>query len=172
MATKFNLYKDEKLVKSVDKEEIGTTAITIDSLEADTDYPEGTYTVSFSNESGESQKVNVPQFKTKAIGLISITLDVDTLDLTVKETHQLNVTFEPSTASNQNVKYESDSEHATVTPEGLVEAVSVGSANITVTSEDGSHTDVVAVTVKEPIPSEPTNVQVSPGETSADISVE
>ncbi len=172
MATKFNLYKDDELVKSVDKEEIGTTTITIDSLEANTNYPEGTYTVSFSNESGESKKVNVPEFNTKAIGLASITLDVDTLELKVDEEHQLEVTFEPSTASNQKVSYESDSEHATVTSDGLIQAVSAGTANITVTSEDGSHTDTVVVTVNEKVPSEPVNVQVEPGETSADISVE
>lgn len=171
MATKFNLYKGEELVKSVEKSELGKTSITLEGLEADTDYPEGTYTVSFSNESGESEKVNVPQFRTNTIGVTSISLDVETLDLTIGDTHQLEVTFDPESASNKNVTYESNSEHATVSESGLVEAVSAGEATITVTSEDGSHMDTVTVTVKEPVPQAPGNVDVTPGETTAEISV-
>lgn len=166
---KLNLYKGNELLNSVEKTE-GKSTITIEDLDANTEYPKGTYQVSFSNDSGESEKVDVPQFKTKEIKVISITLDVDSLDLTVGETHQLSTTITPNEASNKNVSFESDQEGiASVTSEGLVEAVTAGSANITVTTEDGSHTDVVAVTVKEPSPEAPTDVTVEPGENNADI---
>ncbi|AZB50081.1 putative capsid component [Staphylococcus phage 812h1] len=104
--------------------------------------------------------------------VISVTLDVDSLDLTVGDTHQLSTTITPSEASNKNVSFESDkSGVASVTSEGLIEAVSAGTANVTVTTEDGSHTDIVVVTVKEPIPEAPADVTVEPGENSADITV-
>ncbi|UXR08284.1 major tail protein [Staphylococcus phage vB_ScaM-V1SC04] len=168
---KLNLYKGNELLNSVEKTE-GKSTITIENLDANTDYPKGTFKVSFSNGSGESEKVDVPQFKTKAIKVISVTLDVDSLDLTVGDTHQLSTTITPSEASNKNVSFESDkSGVASVTSKGLIEAVSTGTANITVTTEDGSHTDVVAVTVKEPIPDAPTDVTVEPGENNADITV-
>ncbi|VEV88717.1 Ig-like protein [Staphylococcus phage Stab21] len=166
---KLNLYKGNELLNSVEKTE-GKSTITIENLDANTDYPKGTFKVSFSNDSGESEKVDVPQFKTKAIKVISVTLDVDSLDLTVGDTHQLSTTITPSEASNKNVSFESDkSGVASVTSEGLIEAVSAGTANVTVTTEDGSHTDIVAVTVKEPIPEAPADVTVEPGENSADI---
>lgn len=166
---KLNLYKDTELVDSVEKTD-GKTTITIEGLEANTDYPKGTYQVSFSNDSGESEKVDVPQFKTDAIGVASVTLDVESLDLTIGDTHQLQATVDPSNASNSNVSFSSDAEAvATVSASGLVEAITAGTANITVTTEDGSHTDAVVVAVKEPIPEAPTDVTVDPGETNADI---
>src|SRR5699024_1643890 len=167
--TKLNLYTGTELLNSVEKTE-GKTTITIEGLEANTDYPAGTYQVSFSNTSGESEKVDVPQFKTDAIGVASVTLDVESLDLTIGDTHQLQATVAPSNASNSNVSFSSDAEAvATVSASGLVEAITAGTANITVTTEDGSFTDAVAVTVKEPIPEAPTDVTVDPGENTADI---
>ena len=91
---KLNLYKGTELINSVEKTE-GKTTITIEGLKANTDYPKGTYQVSFSNDSGESAKVDVPQFKTKAISVVSVTLDVESLELTVGETHQLQATVAP-----------------------------------------------------------------------------
>lgn len=168
---KLNLYKGEELLQSVDKQE-GKTTVTIENLISNTDYTAGEYQVSFSNDSGESSKVDVPAFKTDATGVVSVTLDVETLDLTVGETHQLVATIAPDNASNKNVSYEVDNDSiATVTQDGVVEAVGAGSAVVSVTTEDGSLSDVVSVTVKEPIPDAPANITVDPGETSADISV-
>ncbi|AAX92448.1 tail morphogenetic protein I [Staphylococcus phage Twort] len=41
-----------------------TTKITITGLEKGTTYNTGTFQVSYTNESGESQKVDVPEFTT------------------------------------------------------------------------------------------------------------
>ena len=170
--TKLNLYKGTELIKSVEKTE-GKTTVTIEGLEANTDYPAGTYQVSFSNTSGESEKVDVPQFKTNAIGVASVTLDVESLDLTIGDTHQLQATVAPSNASYKAVRFtSSDDAIATVDGDGLVTAVKAGTADITVESlMDGSKTAKCAVTVKEPIPEAPTDVTVDPGETTADITV-
>ena len=153
---KLNLYKGTELINSVEKTE-GKTTITIEGLEANTDYPAGTYQVSFSNASGESEKVDVPQFKTNAIGVASVTLDVESLDLTIGDTHQLQATVAPSNASYKAVSFtSSDDTIATVDNEGLVTAVSAGTADITVESlMDGSKTAVCTLTVTEPEPEVP-----------------
>lgn len=166
---KLNLYKGDQLLKSEEKQ-AGKTSITIDNLEANTDYPKGTYKVSFSNESGESEKVDVPAFKTKDIKLVSITLDVETLDLKVDETHNLVATVEPNNATVKTFKFASEHEDiATVTEQGLVTAKKAGQTTITVTTDEGNHTDTVIVTVKDKVPEAPTDITVDPKETTADI---
>ena len=162
---KLNLYKGNELVDSVEKTE-GKTTITVEGLEADTTYPAGTYKVSFSNDSGESEKVDVPQFKTNAIGVASVTLDVESLDLTIGETHQLQATVAPSNASYKAVSFtSSDDAIATVDNDGLVTAVKAGTADITVESlMDGSKTAVCTLTVTEPEPEPEPEVPEEPEE--------
>ena len=64
------------------------------------------------------------------------------------DTSQLSVTITPTSAVNQNVVWtSSDITVATVSPGGLVAAISVGTATITVTTECGSHTDSIVITV-------------------------
>ena len=66
-------------------------------------------------------------------------------------TRQLNAAIAPSNADNQKVTFVSDNEDvATVGENGLVTAVSEGTATITVTSDDGGHTDTAVVNVTEP----------------------
>ncbi|UGL60776.1 tail protein [Staphylococcus phage vB_SauM-HM01] len=166
---KLNLYKGDQLLKSEEKQ-AGKTSITIDNLTANTDYPQGTYKVSFSNESGESEKVDVPAFKTKDIKVASVTLDVETLDLKVGETHNLVATIEPSNATKATYTFTSEHDDvASVSSKGLVEAKAKGQTTITVTTDDGNHTDTVTVIVKDKVPEAPTDVTVDPKETTADI---
>lgn len=172
MATKLNLYANDELIKSVDKSTTGKSSILIESLTPFTDYTAGTYKVSFSNDSGESAKVNVPAFKTLAIGVQTVTLDVETLELTEGDTHKLVATVTPTNATDKTVKYTSDNAGvAKVGTDGTVTAVKAGTANVTVTTNSGSKTDVVIVTVKEPIPEAPSNINVTPSETSANVEV-
>ena len=61
-----NLYKGEELVSS--EEVTGEkTTVSVDGLEPGTNYPKGTYKVSFENDSGESEKVDVPEFTTESV---------------------------------------------------------------------------------------------------------
>jgi len=65
------------------------------------------------------------------------------------DTYQLSAAVVPSTAANKAITWStSDDSVATVSAAGLVTAVSVGSANITVTTADGGFTAVCAVTVE------------------------
>lgn len=66
MAEQLKVYKDDAVVETVDVESEGATTATISGLTEDTSYPKGTYKVAISNEAGESDKVDVPEFKTDA----------------------------------------------------------------------------------------------------------
>ena len=77
-----------------------------------------------------------------------VTLDKHTLDLEIGEGEDLDALFTPSYATNRNVTWESDDESvATVSATGWVEGVGAGTAQITVTTEEGGFTDTCDVTV-------------------------
>lgn len=66
MAKILNLYKGEELISS--EEVTGEkTTVSVDGLEPGTNYPKGTYKVAFENDSGESEKVDVPEFTTENV---------------------------------------------------------------------------------------------------------
>lgn len=65
MAKVFNVYKGEEVVQYTEVGEDGSAKATISGLDAGTEYPKGTFQVSFSNDSGESDKVDVPAFTTE-----------------------------------------------------------------------------------------------------------
>ena len=95
---------------------------------------------------------------TQIIGIaINPTIETVTFDGTL----QLTPTINPSTATNQTLKYSSNNTSiATVSPSGLITAVYPGTATITVTATDGSGctaTSVVTITA----PSPPTNLTSS-----------
>ena len=153
MAKILNIYKGEELVSS--EEVTGEkTTVSVDGLEPGTNYPKGTYKVSFENDSGESEKVDVPSFKTKPIAVTGVTLDKTTLSLEEGATGNLVATVAPSNASYKAVSFTSSDEAiATVDDNGLVTAVKAGTADITVESlMDGSKTAVCTLTVTEPEP--------------------
>ncbi len=179
MADTLKVYKDGEVVGSAERGADGIAKVTIDSLTADTDYAAGLYQVAFSNENGESEKVNVPAFKTKpatttttttvaptttttttAIAVTGVTLDKSTLSLVVGATGNLVATIAPSNASYKAVSYKSsDEEVATVDNTGKVTAVKAGTAEITVESlMDGSKTAKCELTVTAPTTTTTTTV--------------
>jgi len=79
-----------------------------------------------------------------------INLNTTATILSVNGTEQLSATITPANADNQNVIWSSSNPAvATVNNSGLVTGVSVGSATITATTEDGGKTATCAVTVQE-----------------------
>lgn len=85
--------------------ENGVKQIDITGLTPNTDYPEGSYTVAWVKENGDtSDKINVPDFKTLAILMESFTLAPDAI--TGTEGDDLNVTvtsINPSDVTNNTV---------------------------------------------------------------------
>src|SRR5699024_4359829 len=148
MTDTLKVYKGDDVVGTAERGEDGKAKVTVDSLDANTDYPTGTYQVSFENENGESEKVDVPSFKTKPIAVTGVTLDKTTLSLEEGATGNLVATVAPSTATDKTVTFaSSDVAIATVDNTGKVTAVKAGNADITVTTKDGNKTAKCAVTV-------------------------
>ncbi|WP_323706808.1 Ig-like domain-containing protein [Mammaliicoccus sciuri] len=149
MADTLKVYKGTDVVGTAERQEDGKAKVTIDGLEANTDYPAGTYKASFENENGESEKVNVPSFKTKPISVTGVAISPKTTSIEVAGTTKLESTVAPSTATNKSVSYKSSDEAvATVSSNGTVTGVSEGETTITVTTQDRNKTDTATVTVK------------------------
>lgn len=80
----------------------------------------------------------------------SVGLNKTELALEVNGTEKLKATVEPSDATNKNVTWSSSNPEVATVDNGVVTAVSVGEAIITVTTEDGSKTATCKVTVNAP----------------------
>lgn len=82
------------------------------------------------------------------ISVTGVKLNETTATVEAGNKYQLIATVQPTNATNTNVTWSSDNiDIATVDENGLVTAVKEGTANITVTTEDGSKTATCAVTV-------------------------
>ena len=73
----------------------------------------------------------------------------ETVNVAVEGTVQLNYTVYPETASNKAVTFSSNNNCITVSDTGLVTGITGGTATVTITTDDGSHTDTCIVTVTD-----------------------
>lgn len=119
----------------------------------------GDYTFKWSYEKGSTgaygldaaMLVNIEYNILPAEELREITLTPASVNMLVNMTQQLEVGYVPANIENPNVTFVSDNTAvATVNAEGVVVSRSVGTANITVTSEDGAHTASTTVNVLAP----------------------
>lgn len=86
----------------------------------------------------------------EVINVTEVSLDKDTLSLLVSQTDTLVATVLPENASNNSVTWSStDDSIVEVDENGLVTAIAVGEATITVTTVDGNFTATCVVTVSE-----------------------
>ncbi len=92
--------------------------------------------------------ITINEYTPSVISVSGVSLDA-ALALNIGDTSTLNYTVLPSNATNQGVSFSSSNPTvATVDPyTGLVTGVSRGTAIITITTDDGSHTDTCVVTV-------------------------
>ena len=151
MALTLLVYRAGEVIKRQPAAERGRTTVTIDGLESNTTYDEGDFKLAWTDGNLESDKVNVPEFKTNKIGVTNITSTPDTVSLTVGETQQINTVVTPDGANDKSVTYSTNNQPvATVTKDGLITAESSGQATITVKSnDDPTVTFKVRVTVKD-----------------------
>ena len=88
--------------------------------------------------------------KAKAVPVTGVEVNPWAVTLSVSGTSKLSYTIRPADATNQNVKWESESPSvATVDSEGNVQGVAAGTAKICVTTEDGGFKSYCTVTVKK-----------------------
>ena len=81
-----------------------------------------------------------------------VTLDKTSASVKQGRTITLTATVEPADAVNKNVTWSSNNASVATVNKGVVTGVATGSAKITVTTEDGSHTASCTVTVTTSLP--------------------
>lgn len=108
----------------------------------------GTATITVkTNDLGKTATCNVT-VKAKVVPVTGVVLDNNTISLTEGESLALTAIVTPSNATDQSVTWSSSNTSvATVSSLGVVTAKAVGSATITVKTNDGSKTATCAVTV-------------------------
>lgn len=96
-----------------------------------------------------SSGLTTPQIYKQSGKVSGVSLDASDIGVNVGQTHTLTATVSPATALNKNVSWSSSDETvASVTNEGVVTGNKVGTATITVTTEDGSKTASCLVRVQ------------------------
>ncbi len=87
----------------------------------------------------------------KAVRVESVSLDRKDLALMVGESATLTATVFPSNATDKNVRWTSTNTSVVSAVDGKVTALKVGSATVTVTTQDGGRTASCRVTVKSKV---------------------
>lgn len=92
----------------------------------------------------------VKEAEQPAVAVTGVTLSSESIDIEIGEQKPLTATLSPSDATNKNVSFSSSRESvATVSQDGIVDAVSAGQAIVTVTTADGKYKAHCTVNVLE-----------------------
>ena len=115
----------------------------------------GKTVITVTTEEGEktaSCEVMVKEKETEKISVESISLNTNNETIENGTILNLMLTFNPSNATNKNVKWESSNEKvAVVNGNGIVKAVGEGKTTIKVTSEDGNKEATCEITVTKKV---------------------
>ncbi len=95
------------------------------------------------------------------VAVTGVTLNKTTTSLTIGQTETLTATVAPANATDQTVTWSSSNTAVATVANGVVTAVAAGTANITVTTTDGSKTATCAVTVTTGTTPPPATVAVT-----------
>ncbi|WP_051412162.1 Ig-like domain-containing protein [Halonatronum saccharophilum] len=135
---------DQGVSWSSDDEEIAT----VSDEGVVTAQGEGSATIKVTTDDGgytDTIEITVDPISVKEVSIVEEDQSIEE-----KETIQLNIEIDPADAANKVVNWSSSNEEiATVSGDGLVTGVKAGVAIITVTTDDGGHTDTIEITVEE-----------------------
>lgn len=150
---------DKTLTWSSSNESVAT----VDNNGAVIAISEGTATITATSTNGISGSCMI---SVNAVAVTSVGLNETTIEMSVYDTQELIATVSPSNATNQAITWKSSNESvATVTENGVVEAISAGSCYITASSVNGK-TKNCTVVVND---IEPTSIAVSTSSCTLDI---
>ena len=140
---------DNATDKSVIWSSSNTSVATVSSSGVVTAKAGGTAKITvITNDGGFTATCNV----TVSVPVSGVILDKTSLSMAVGDTQQLAASVLPANASDQSVAWSSSNTSvATVSSSGVVTAKAVGSATITVTTNDGGKTAACNVTVVIPV---------------------
>lgn len=111
----------------------------------------GTATITVTTQDGgktATYVVTVNSLPPSNVPVSGITIDPASLSLDVGQTRLLSMTISPANATDQEMYWSSSNGSvASITDDGVVSAISPGTATITATTRDGNLTDACVVTV-------------------------
>jgi uncharacterized protein YjdB len=114
---------------------------------------QGTAKITVITADGDKTATCTVTVSTGSIPVASVTLDKTSLDLGVGDRYTLTATVNPNSASDKTVTWSSsNSTVAKVSASGVVEALKVGTATITVKTNNGNKTATCLVTVTAGVP--------------------
>lgn len=91
-----------------------------------------------------------PEMSQPTVAVKGVTLSPESINIEIGDQKPLTATVSPSDATNKNVSFTSSKESvATVSRDGIVEALAVGKAIVTVTTEDGKYKAHCTIEVTE-----------------------
>ncbi|MBR4455918.1 MAG: Ig-like domain-containing protein [Solobacterium sp.] len=125
-----------------------TAVATVDSTGKVTAVSNGTADITAKSKDGNFEATCTVTVVTPVTG---VSLNKTELTLTKDASETLTATVAPSDASDPSVTWSSDNTNVATVNNGVVTAVNAGTANITVTTTDGSKTATCAVTVVIPV---------------------
>lgn len=112
----------------------------------------GTATITATTEDGGKTAECKVTVKSKNVPVSGVEINPWAVTLSVRGTSTLSYTIKPADATNQRVKWESDTPSvATVDAQGNVKGIAAGTAKICVTTDDGGFKSYCTVTVKETV---------------------
>lgn len=147
----FKIYKGDVVVTE------GESPLTITGVNPNTDVATGEYQVVRIDGGAESERVDIPAFKTLPIAVTAVTLTpkTSTAEAGTAGTRQLSAAVAPTNATNKAVTYAiaPATTGLTVNASGLIswtDAVPAGVYTTTVTTTSGAKKDTHALTLTEP----------------------
>ena len=155
-ALTLNIGAQETLTATVSPSNAANKAVTWNSSNANvatvnggvvTGVSAGNATITVATQDGGRTATCSVTVEPSAIAATGLSLNKNTMTLTVGGSETLAPTIQPGNATNQNVTWASGSTAIATVANGVVTAVSSGTTTITATTEDGNHTANCIVTV-------------------------
>ncbi|MGG4180797.1 putative Ig domain-containing protein [Virgibacillus pantothenticus] len=152
----FRIYKGDEVAAN------GESPLTITGLEPNADVSEGEYQAVRIEGDRESERVDIPAFKTLPIAVTGVALSPKTsnAEAGTAGNRQLTATVTPEKATNKNVAYSiaPTTKGLSVSNAGLItwtEETPAGKYTTTVVTKDGNKKDTHELTLTEPVPEPP-----------------
>lgn len=149
----FRIYKGDTLVTE------GDSPLSITGIQPNTDIPKGEYQAVRVINNRESERVDIPAFRTLPVKVTGVTVSPKTLNSESGKDDgaDITATVQPSNATNKTVSYKVEpiTEGLSVSSSGRIEwttDVPAGTYIVTATTQDGSKTDTCQLTLVEPEP--------------------
>lgn len=128
-----------------------TSVATVNSLGMVTGNSAGSAIITATTQDGGFTATSAITVTSSSIAVTGVTVLPSSASVAVGNSVSLTATVAPSNATNKTVTWStSNSSIATVSASGLVTGVATGTANITVTTQDGNFTATSAITITEP----------------------